>query len=253
MAGHDEPARRARCSSARWRCPRRRRRARRRCRPSRLSLADGRVTLSGDVSADVRRRRPGFFNYTDYEHSALRMFRVDLTAAVKAGRPRLAARRDPQREPRRRSRPYALLPAHPAVDARATSTSRSGRVPPTFGAFARRTYANDNPLIGYPLAYQYLTSLRADALPANADELLAHARPRLARRSYSVGDPAPAAACRSSARSAGTPACRCTRRSASSSATASVTDRHALESAVLGRQLRPPARRARRAAPGRRA
>ena len=28
-----------------------------------------------------------------------------------------------------------------------------GRVPPTFGAFARRTYANDNPLIGYPLAY----------------------------------------------------------------------------------------------------
>src|SRR5438445_5776950 len=39
-----------------------------------------------------------------------------------------------------------------------------GRIPPTFGAFARRTYANDNPLIGYPLAYQYLTSLRADAL-----------------------------------------------------------------------------------------
>src|SRR5207237_461869 len=47
-----------------------------------------------------------------------------------------------------------------------------GRVPPTFGAFARRTYASDNLLIGYPLAYQYLTSLRPDALPANADELL---------------------------------------------------------------------------------
>ena len=45
-------------------------------------------------------------------------------------------------------------------------------MPPTFGAFARRTYATDNPLIGYPLAYQYLTSLRPDALPANADELL---------------------------------------------------------------------------------
>jgi hypothetical protein len=45
-------------------------------------------------------------------------------------------------------------------------------VPPTFGAFARRTYANDNPLIGYPLAYQYLTSLRPDSLPATADELL---------------------------------------------------------------------------------
>ncbi len=45
-------------------------------------------------------------------------------------------------------------------------------MPPTFGAFARRTYASDNPLIGYPLAYQYLTSLRPDALPATADELL---------------------------------------------------------------------------------
>jgi hypothetical protein len=47
-----------------------------------------------------------------------------------------------------------------------------GRVPPTFGAFARRTYPSDNPLIGYPLAYQYLTSLRPDALPSSADELL---------------------------------------------------------------------------------
>ena len=47
-----------------------------------------------------------------------------------------------------------------------------GRVPPTFGAFGRRTYAADNPLIGYPLAYQYLTSLRPDSLPADADDLL---------------------------------------------------------------------------------
>jgi hypothetical protein len=28
-------------------------------------------------------------------------------------------------------------------------------------------------LIGYPLAYQYLTSLRADSLPLNANELIA--------------------------------------------------------------------------------
>ena len=50
----------------------------------------------------------------------------------------------------------------------------------TFGAFARRTYANDNPLIGYPLAYQYLTSLRPDAVPATADAL-AFAEPVVAR------------------------------------------------------------------------
>jgi hypothetical protein len=38
--------------------------------------------------------------------------------------------------------------------------------------FARRSYAADNPLVGYPMAYQYLTSIRPDALPASADELL---------------------------------------------------------------------------------
>jgi hypothetical protein len=45
-------------------------------------------------------------------------------------------------------------------------------IPPVFGTFARRAYANDNFFIGYPLAYQYLTSLRPDALPAAADDLV---------------------------------------------------------------------------------
>jgi hypothetical protein len=49
---------------------------------------------------------------------------------------------------------------------------RIGRIPPTFGSFSRRAYSHDNPLIGYPMAYQYLTSLRADAAPVDADELL---------------------------------------------------------------------------------
>jgi len=34
------------------------------------------------------------------------------------------------------------------------------------GAFARQAYGRDNLVIGTPLAYQYLTSLRPDALPA---------------------------------------------------------------------------------------
>jgi hypothetical protein len=68
---------------------------------------------------------------------------------------------------------------------------QAGRVPPTFGAFARRTYAADNPLIGYPLAYQYLTSLRSDSLPANADELL-RMRGRGWLSSFSVGNATPA-------------------------------------------------------------
>ena len=52
-------------------------------------------------------------------------------------------------------------------------------------------YAADNPLIGYPLAYQYLTSLRADALPANADELL-RMRGRGWLSNFSVGNWRPA-------------------------------------------------------------
>ena len=43
-----------------------------------------------------------------------------------------------------------------------------GRVPATFGAFSRNTYGTDNLLIGTPLAYQYLTSLRPDSLPDDA-------------------------------------------------------------------------------------
>src|SRR5204862_8331401 len=65
-----------------------------------------------------------------------------------------------------------------------------GRVPPTFGSCSRRTYATANFLIGYPLAHQYLTSLRADSVPAKADELLGM-RGRGWLSSYSIGNPAP--------------------------------------------------------------
>lgn len=66
-----------------------------------------------------------------------------------------------------------------------------GRVPPTFGAFPRRLYAADNPLIGMPLGYQYLTSARPDALPASSDELAAW-RGRGWSTTYRVGNTAPA-------------------------------------------------------------
>ncbi|MGE3706657.1 MAG: hypothetical protein AB7I13_15415, partial [Vicinamibacterales bacterium] len=55
----------------------------------------------------------------------------------------------------------------------------------------RRPYPSDNILIGYPLAYQYLTSLRADALPATGDELLGM-RGRGWLANYSLGNLAPA-------------------------------------------------------------
>ena len=50
-----------------------------------IALANGRVTVAGDVSASFGSSDPGFFNYTDYEHSALRLLRIDVSAVVKAG------------------------------------------------------------------------------------------------------------------------------------------------------------------------
>jgi hypothetical protein len=63
-------------------------------------------------------------------------------------------------------------------------------VPPVFGGFGRRSYPSDNVLIGYPLAYQYLTSLRPDSLPAHEDELLAM-RGRGWLSSFSLGNRTP--------------------------------------------------------------
>jgi hypothetical protein len=161
-----------------------------------IVLADGHLTLGGDVALAFGPMDPGFFNYTDYELSALRMLRLDLTAVLNAG-DHLAVLGDLRSENAFENgfhmeapRPYALYVrirpwANRAFDIQA------GRVPPTFGSFARRTYASDNFLIGYPLAYQYLTSLRPDSLPANADELL-KMRGRGWLSSFSIGNPTPA-------------------------------------------------------------
>jgi hypothetical protein len=163
-----------------------------------IALAQGRVTISGDVAASFscqstedRTCGPdaGFFNYTDYEHSATRLLRIDVSVAAKAG-PHFALLGDVRTENFDALRPYALYVRIRPWTARDFDI-QIGRVPPTFGAFARRTYPNDNPLIGYPLAYQYLTTLRPDALPASADELLSkRSRGWLVR--YSLGDPAAA-------------------------------------------------------------
>jgi len=61
-----------------------------------IVFGDGRVTLGGDVSgvfSCANSSSPGtcgedlgFFNYSDYEHSTLRMFRVNVNAAVRANR-----------------------------------------------------------------------------------------------------------------------------------------------------------------------
>src|SRR5262249_43677500 len=100
----------------------------------------------------------------------LRLIRVDLSAQVKAG-PHFSLLGEIRTENGEKPLPYAFfLRIRPWISR--DFDVQVGRVPPTFGAFTRRTYPTDNPLIGYPLAYQYLTTVRPDSVPASADELL---------------------------------------------------------------------------------
>jgi len=152
-----------------------------------IAFADGRVTIGGDVAASFGSLDPGFFDYTDYEHSALRLLRIDISGQVKAG-PHFTLLGEVRTENGDRPLPYAFY-----LRIRPWTTRdfdiQVGRVPPTFGGFARRTYPNDNPLIGYPLAYQYLTTIRPDSLPASADEMQ-RKRGLGWELAYSIGDSA---------------------------------------------------------------
>jgi hypothetical protein len=160
-----------------------------------IVVGNGTLTVGGDLSATVGPIDQGFFNYTDYEDSTLRMLRLDLTASLRAGshvtllgelRSQNVVAKQPEGWRVRAPKAYALfLRVRPWTKRR--FDLQVGRIPPTFGAFPRRSYEADNPLIGYPLGYQYLTSLRADALPANADELL-QMRGRGWLANYSVGN-----------------------------------------------------------------
>jgi len=153
-----------------------------------VTLAGGRVVIGGDVAATMAPQDFGFFNYSDYEQTTLRQFRLGMSAQIRVSE-RIAILGELRSENLEYITPFALyarirpLPEH-RLDI------QIGRIPPTFGTFARRTYSSDNPLIGYPLAYQYLTSLRADSVPADATELL-QMRGRGWLSSFSVGNPIP--------------------------------------------------------------
>jgi hypothetical protein len=150
----------------------------------------GRLVLGGEASAAAGRRDAiGFFNYTGYEHNTLRLVRLALAARWQPAE-RVAVLADVRSENGERPRPYALYVRVSPV-AGVPLDVQAGRIPPVFGRFARQAYAADNPLIGYPLAYQYLTSLRADAVPGSPADLL-RMRARGWQVSYPVGNSTPA-------------------------------------------------------------
>jgi hypothetical protein len=158
-----------------------------------LALLDGRLVLSGSVSAAVAPRDDqAYYNLTTYDISVLRMAEATLDATL-----RLGGRADA----------VASITAQTGIDewhwdvypslaylavrpfgGRAL-TVKAGIVRPAFGAFLDRRYGVGNDLIGRPLAYHYATTLRADAFPASARELLRR-RGLGAVSRFSLGDPA---------------------------------------------------------------
>jgi len=155
-----------------------------------VRVLDGRVVLGGEITATAGRSDDvAFFNYTDYEHNALRTFGATLSGVWRPT-PRVAFIGEVRSEDFEHVRPYAAY-----VRVRPWATRRfdiqAGRIPPVFGAFGRRAYTTDNPLVGYPLGYQYLTSLRPDAAPLSVDDIL-RMRGRGWQSSFPVGNETPA-------------------------------------------------------------
>jgi hypothetical protein len=130
-----------------------------------------------------------FFNYTDYEHNALRLFRAALTASWRPAS-RLAFVGEVRTEDLNVVRPYAAY-VRVRPWSRIDFDVQVGQIPPSFGAFGRRGYqSSENAFVGYPLAYQYLTNLRSDAAPVTTTDLLAM-RARGWRVSYPLGSSEP--------------------------------------------------------------
>jgi hypothetical protein len=150
---------------------------------------DGRLALAGDLTATVSPSdSDAFFNYTDYEHDALRTTRFRLL-----GEWRTAAQVSVLGELRVENTDkidaaalYVRWRPSPHHD----FDLQAGRIPPVVGVFARHAYGRDNLVIGTPLAYQYLTSIRPDALPRSADDVL-RMRARGWRSSFPIGSEVP--------------------------------------------------------------
>ena len=140
-----------------------------------VTLFGGRMVVGGEALVTVAPEDPGFFNYTDYDRSALRLVRFGVATTIRANDhvsflAELRAEGDTGAG-QWSGEPYALfVRVRPWLHR--NFEIQAGRIPPAFGGFLRRSYGRDNPLIGYPLAYQYLTTIRTDALPRHADDLI---------------------------------------------------------------------------------
>jgi hypothetical protein len=151
-----------------------------------IELWGGHLTLGGDLNFTFANEDDGYFNYNGYGDNVLRRARLGLSARLRAD-DHLALVAQVLSDNLAAPRVYALyLRLHPWRER--SLDIQAGRIPPVFGAFARERYGPNSPLVGYPLAYQYLTIIRPDAAPPSADGLLAwRGRGWLTR--YPIGSP----------------------------------------------------------------
>jgi hypothetical protein len=156
-----------------------------------LTLGDGRLVVSGSVSASIAPPDDrAYYNLTGYSFDILRLVQVSLDASLRlGGRAEIVAGIDGQTPIDEWGWEGYLSSLHLAVRpwTGRPLTLRAGIVEPPFGAFLRRAYGSGNLLIGYPLAYHYSTTVRADAFPASTDDLLRR-RGLGAVVRYSIGD-----------------------------------------------------------------
>jgi hypothetical protein len=150
-----------------------------------IQAFNGKVAVGAEVIATGGNADDiAFFNYTDYEHNALRMFRMGVSGVYRPAT-WLSFVGEVRSEDLEEPKVYAAyLRVRPWRNR--SFDIQAGRIPPVFGAFGRRQYETGNPVIGYPLAYQYLTSLRTDAIPSTADDVL-RMRARGWRSSFPIG------------------------------------------------------------------
>jgi len=133
--------------------------------------AERRVGVGGDFMAIAGPHdNLAFFNYTDYDRNGLRIVRIRLF-----GEWRPLERFSVVGEVRTENAADLTTPglyARWRPSAAHDVVIQAGRIPPVAGGYSRHAYGRDNVVLGQPLAYQYLTLLRPDALPQTADDVL---------------------------------------------------------------------------------
>ena len=145
----------------------------------------GKVSVGGDVMATASPPdSDAFFNYTNYDQNSLRGAQLRLVGEWQASASLsfLGELRADNGAGVQAAAWY--LRWHPVASG--AFDMQVGRIPPVIGLFAREPYGRDNLQIGAPLAYQYLLSLRPDALPSTTDDLI-HMRGRGWEPSFPIG------------------------------------------------------------------